>query len=130
MPNNIKDSLDKLKTTDIYTMILFALYKMTDIPEYSTLSELVYVLDKDSFFNFLECFGGTTIRVPTKKEFKIVLNALLLYQYVNIEERDMSDALKDIDVREFQLKDVKDTYVKLCSILSSYDFNRSQYVQR
>ena len=48
MKSNIQASLDNLNMVDIYSMMLFALYKLNNVPEYSTLSELVYILDKDS----------------------------------------------------------------------------------
>lgn len=124
MVNNIKASLDELKVTDVYSLIMFALYKMSDIPEYSALSELVYVLDKDSLFNFLECFGGTTIRVPTVKELKIVINALLLYQFVNLEGKEMEQAIQDIDMQDFRLRDVLSVYNEVCSVLKNYNFKR------
>ena len=123
--NNIKSSLDDLKVTDIYSLILFALYKMSNIPEYSTLSELVYLLDRESLFNFLECFGGTTLRVPTVKELKVVVNALLLYQFVQIEGTPLDQALKQIEMKDFQLKDVLRVYNSVCSILEEYDFKRN-----
>lgn len=125
MANNIKSSLDELKVTDVYSLILFALYKMRDIPEYATLSELVYTMDKDSLFNFLECFGGTTIRVPTVKELKVVVNALLLYELVNMEGIMMEEALKQITMKDFQIKDVLSVYSEISKILENYDFKRN-----
>lgn len=124
MTNNIKTNLDELKVTDVYSLIMFALYKMSNIPEYSALSELVYVLDKDSLFNFLECFGGATIRVPTIKELKIVINALLLYQFVNLEGKEMEQAIQDIDMHEFKLRDILSVYNDVCNILKNYTFKR------
>jgi hypothetical protein len=105
-------------------MILFALFKMSDIPEYATLSELVYILDKDSLLNFLECFGGLTIKVPTIKELKQIINTLLLYQLVQIEKIPMKEALEQLSLKEFQNKDILDSYGKICGILESYNFKR------
>ena len=56
MKNNIKTKLEELKATDIYSMMLFALYKIKDIPEYSTLSGLVYILNKESTRGGCICF--------------------------------------------------------------------------
>ena len=72
-----KDEIKSLKTADIESLILFALYKMRDIPEYSTLCELAYTLDRKSFFKFLDYFGGMTLKVPASDEFLTVVNALL-----------------------------------------------------
>ena len=84
MNNNItiREQLDSLKVTDIYSLILFTLYKLKDIPEYSTLSELAYILDKKSLLNFFEYFGGTTITIPTLKDFKLVIISSYIIFYV------------------------------------------------
>ena len=125
MRNNIKKSLDELKTTDVYSMVLFALYQLGNDTQYSTLSELVYILDKKSLFNFLECYGGMTIKVPTVKELKIIVNALLLYELVQLEGISIEEAYQQIDAEEFHFKDIKDVYLKVCSILEKYDFKRN-----
>lgn len=88
MKKETKEKLDSLQSTDVYSLILFAIFKMKDIPEYSTLSELAYILDKESLFNFLEYYGGTTIKVPTLDEFNQIIRALILYQAVNLEGLD------------------------------------------
>ena len=36
----IKEELNNLKTTDLFSLLLFVLYKIRDIEEYSTISEL------------------------------------------------------------------------------------------
>ena len=42
---NNKNNLNNLKETDVWSFILFALFKMREIPEYTSLSELIYILD-------------------------------------------------------------------------------------
>ena len=121
---SIKTNVEKLNTTDIYSLMLFALFKMRDIKEYSTLSELVYILDRKNLNNFLECFGGMTITVPTKGELQILINSLLLYQLVDIENNDYQESLKSLDIKNFAKKDIEVVYTKLKSILEQYDFNR------
>lgn len=123
-----KQDLNILRVNDIYSLMLFAIYKMKDIPEYSTLSELSYVLKKDSLLNFFEYFGGTTIKVPTMGEFKIVLKALLLYQYVKLENIEFNKAVKMIDLEDSKLKDVKKCFCLIGDILDKYDFKRDWYV--
>lgn len=124
MKSNIKPKLDELKSTDIYSMILFALYKLKEIPEYSTLSELVYILNKESLMNLLNYFGGLTITIPTQNELKIVVNALLLYQFIQLENKEINEAIKLLDIDESLIKEVKLTYFKLSEILDKYDFRR------
>lgn len=121
---SVKTNVEKLNTTDIYSLMLFALFKMRDIKEYSTLSELVYTVDRKSLFNLLETFGGMTITLPTKGELQILINALLLYQLVDIENQDYNESLDSLDVKNFAKKDIETIYFKLREILESYDFTR------
>lgn len=125
MRKEVKAKLNELKVTDVYSIILFALYKLKDSEEYSTLSELAYILDKKSLFNLCEQFGGMTITIPTIKEFKVVVNSLLLYQYVNIENIPFNQAIQLLEKEEFLIKDIKDCYYKLVGILDKYEFKRN-----
>ena len=126
MKRDTKEKLNSMNITDVYSLILFALYKLKELPEYSSLSELAYVLDGKHLFNFLEYFGGTTIKIPTLAEFKIVIEALLLYQYVNIEKIEYNQALKLLDVTEdITLKEIKLCYNKMVDLLNDYEFNRN-----
>ena len=126
MSNSIKTNIEQLSENDIYSLILFSLYKIREIPEYSTLSELVYILDRKSLYNFLECFGGMTIKVPTVNELKVIINALLLYQLVDIENKDYQTSLKSISDEMISKKELEICYIKLKSILENYTFARSK----
>ena len=44
----IKEELAKLKDIDVYSLMLFAMFKLGDIPQYACLSEVMYILDKGS----------------------------------------------------------------------------------
>lgn len=123
MRKETRQKLDSLEMTDVYSLMLFAIYKMKDIPEYSTLSELAYVLDKESLFNFLEYYGGTTVRVPTLEEFNQIIRGLLLYQAVNLEGVEFNKAFKNLE-DEYQNNTTKETYFKLAGLLDKYDFRR------
>ena len=46
---SFKENIDNLKQQDIYSFLLFVLYRLTGVNEYSSLSELAYVLDKKNF---------------------------------------------------------------------------------
>ena len=50
---NIDKALEELNKEDIYSLILFVLYKLKNVSEYSILSELVYILDNGSFSRFI-----------------------------------------------------------------------------
>ena len=118
----IKPDLKSLKEVDVYSLVLFALFQLREIPEYSTLSELAYVIrDKESFYNLLDYFGGVTIRIPTKKELQLVTNALLIYQCVKVEKDSFSTAVNKVgSIDNPQLKEIKGIYGKLCEILDKY----------
>lgn len=118
----IKEELQKLKTTDLFSLLLFVLYKIRDIDEYSTISELAYVLDKENLLNLCEYFGGLTIKVPTIDELESIINSLLLYQYINIDGYSYNDAVKKIGFESHQLRKIKKDYNKIVDILNDYSF--------
>ena len=117
-----KQELDNLKTKDIFSLMLFALYKLKDIPEYSSLSELAYILDKNSFLKLCEYFGGLTITIPTIEELECILYSLVLYQYVDIEKIEYDEAVKLLGRKKCDLRKVKSDYLRMKNILDSYDF--------
>ena len=119
----IVESLNALNKTDVYSLMLFTLYKLKDTPEYSTLSELCYVLEGDNLTKFLSYFGGMTIKVPTLRDMRLLLQGLLLYQYVNIEEGDYTEALKAL-VDEFSEEEIQSIYEKIVEVTKNYDFRR------
>lgn len=117
--NNILDALNNLDKSDTYSLLLFILYKLKDDKEYSTLSELSYILDHDSLINLLDYYGGMTIHIPTKAEFRVVIETLLLYQKVNEDNLEYSQALKDTPAN--YKKDVEDMYMKVIEMLENYN---------
>lgn len=119
----IVDALESLNKTDIYSLMLFTIYQLKDDPKYSTLSELCYVLDGDSLTKFLSFYGGLTITIPTLKDMRLILQALTLYQFVNVEEGSFDDGLKAIS-DEFPKEEVKNVYTRLLEILDRYEFKR------
>ena len=48
--------------------------------------------------------------------------SLLLYQYVNIEKKDYTEALELIGHESKDLRRVKKFYTKLCEVLEKYEF--------
>lgn len=122
LTSKLTADLNNLTTSELYSLILFALYKLKDSKEYSTLSELVYVLDKDSLLKFLEYFGGITLTVPTLQEFKTMLHALLVYQAVTFEHADLEVALTSLDLNTIDVNNVKKVYFKLIELLRDYSF--------
>ena len=122
----VKEELANLKKADIYSLILFALFRLRDIPEYSTLSQLSFVLDHDSLLKLCEYFGGLTIKIPTIEELESIVYSLVLYQYVNIEHMEYNEAIKLIGSESSELRKIKSDYWKLCKILDNYNFNNEE----
>lgn len=118
----IKEEVLKLKEMDVYSLMLFALYKIKDIPEYSSISELAYVLDKDNLLKLCEYFGGLTIRIPTIEDLETMLYSLLLYEMVNIKGMEYDKAIEVIGHKSSDLRKVKSDYNNICKILSNYNF--------
>ena len=119
---SIKNTLENLKQQDIYSLLLFAVYKLMGTNEYSSLSELVYVVDKPNLLNLCEYFGGQTIKIPTIDQLEELVYALLLYQYVHIDKMDYEEAIKLIGHESKELRGVKKNYRKLCEVLDKYSF--------
>lgn len=106
--------------------MLFVLFKIKDVPEYSTLSELAYILDKENLLKLFEYFGGLTIKIPTIDELEGIIYAMVLYQYVNIDGMDYDAAVKLIGHSSDELRKVKSNYNKICEVLEKFDFSKGQ----
>lgn len=119
-----KKSLNNLKDTDVYSLSMFVLYKLIDIPEYSITGELPYVLDKKNLMDFCTYFGGRTIKVPTIQELHSIMYLLLLYQYTKIEGKSYDEAINLIGYKSSELRSVKTAYNKICEVLDKYNFGR------
>lgn len=117
----IRQQLNKLKEKDIYSLLLFTLFNLKNVEEYSTLSELIYVLNKEDFLNFCRVFGGTTITVPTVDELIYLLDALILYGEVNIKGNNLEETIKENQI-DFN-KEVKESYAKVCEVMGKYEFS-------
>lgn len=119
----IKEELQKLHEPDIWSLLLFVLFKIKDVPEYSGISELAYILDRKNLLKLCEYFGGTTITIPTIEELEILVYGLLLYQYINIEGIPEEDALVMISREGLSQKVVKSSYLKIKETLQNYDLS-------
>lgn len=126
MRTSIKKYLNNLHLSDIYSLILFIMYKIQDIPEYAILSELSYLLDGANLTRLLTYFAGRTITIPTEEEFTNMSNALLLYQYVNIEGKSLTEALTSIKATPKQKERITDIYLKVIPIMNNYNIDRGQ----
>ena len=131
MKNTIKKNLNSLHLSDIYSLMLFVLFKVQDIPEYAVASELCYLLDGANMTRLLTYFAGKTITFPTEAEMTIVTNALLMYQYINIDGDTFTAAQNKLENLTKKEKDkVTDLYVQLLPIMKQYNIDRSQIQKR
>jgi hypothetical protein len=127
MKNNIKKNLNALHLSDIYSLMLFILFKVQEIPEYAVTSELCYLLDGANMTRLLTYFAGRTVTFPTESEMKTVTNALLMYQYINIDGDTFTAAQNKLANLTKKEKDkVTELYVQLIPIMKKYNIDRSQ----
>ncbi len=127
MRTNIKKNLNNLHLSDIYSLMLFILFKIQDIPEYAVTSELCYLLDGANMTRLLTYFAGKTVTFPTEAEMATVTNALLMYQYINIDGETFTAAQNKLENLTKKEKDkVTELYVQLLPIMKQYNIDRSQ----
>ena len=125
MKNNV---LNKFNKEDTYSLSLFSLYKLIEDPEYSTLSELPYVLDETNLINLCTYFGGTTIKIPTLDEIYSLMNILLLYDYINFQKLSFEEAFSRINWGHKNTASIRKVYNKLSKVLDKYEFKFSHDV--
>ena len=125
--NNIKKNLNNLHLSDIYSLMLFILFKVQDIPEYALTSKLCYLLDGANMTRLLTYFAGQTVTFPTESEMTVVTNALLLYQYINVDGETFTAAQNKLDKLTKKEKEaVTELYVQLLPIMKQYNIDRGQ----
>lgn len=127
MKNGIKANLNSLHLSDIYTLMLFAMYKIKEIPDYAVLSELCYLLDGSNLTRLLTYFAGRTVKFPSTEDFTVMSNALLLYQYINIDGESLANAQTKLNIESKKTRDkVTKLYLQLLPIMKEYNIDRSQ----
>lgn len=127
MKTSIRKNLDNLHLSDIYSLMLFIMYKVQEIPEYAVVSELCYLLDGSNMTRLLTYFAGKTVKFPSERDMTIVTNALLMYQYINIEGKTVTEAQSSLNnLTPKQKEDVLELYLKIIPIVKNYNIDRSQ----
>lgn len=126
--SNILKALEELDKQDIYSLILFTLYRLKDVSEYSVLSELVYILDEKSFSRFLSYFEGQTIKIPRIQDLRNIINALLFYERKSNTDLTDDEILADLNVSEKEKDTLYETINLISEIIKEYDFKRSKDV--
>lgn len=119
--------MNSLQLSDVYSLMLFVLYKLQDVPEYAVLSELCYLLDGANMTRLLTYFAGKTIQIPTAEEFSKVASAMLLYQYINIDGLSLVEAQAKLGKQNAKQRDeTVDLYLKLLPIMKQYKIDKGQ----
>jgi hypothetical protein len=107
--------------------MLFILFKIQEIPEYAVTSELCYLLDGANMTRLLTYFAGRTVKFPTESEMSTVTNALLMYQYINIDGDTFVTAQNKLgDLTKKEKDQITDLYVQILPIMKQYNIDRSQ----
>lgn len=122
--SNIIKALEELDKKDIYSLILFILYRLKEIPEYSTLSELVYILDNENFIRLINYYGGKTIRIPKVDELSTILNALLVYEREQNTDLPLSEIFNDIGISKKEIPEILKILQLIPQLMDNYDFKR------
>jgi hypothetical protein len=107
--------------------MLFILFKIQEIPEYAVTSELCYLLDGANMTRLLTYFAGRTVKFPTETEMAVVTNALLMYQYINLDGDTFVAAQSKLgDLSKKEKDQITDLYVQLLPIMKQYNIDRDQ----
>jgi hypothetical protein len=128
MKSSVKKDINNLHLSDIYSLMLFVLFKVQEIPEYAVTSELCYLLDGANMTRLLTYFAGRTVKFPTEADLAIMTNALLLYQYINIDGDTFVSAQNKLGdkLTKKEMDKVTELYVQLLPIMKQYNIDRSQ----
>jgi hypothetical protein len=119
--------LSKFKEPDVYAILCGYLYEFKEIPEYSVLSELTYLMDSKSFINLIKYFGGQTIRIPTREEFQAAVKVLLLLQYFEIEKKPWRESLQLAGFQTSEGRSAQKKLDKLKDTLKNYNYSNRNY---
>lgn len=124
----IKEELKKLNKIDIWSLMLFVLFNFQKIPEYSSISELAYILDEKNMLRLCEYFGGQTIKIPTIDELETTLYAMLMYQYIDVEKMSEADALTLMNIDPDIIKSIKSIYKNIKTVLNRYSVTSREHL--
>jgi hypothetical protein len=127
MNDNINKVLSKFKESDVYALICGYLYEFKEIPEYSIISELAYLLSAESFVNLITYFEGQTFKIPTKAEFQNAIRTLLLLQYFEIEGKPWKDSLVEAGFDTSDGRAAQIQLNKLKATLDKYRYGNRNY---
>jgi hypothetical protein len=85
------------------------------------------LLDGANMTRLLTYFAGRTVKFPTESDLAVVTNALLMYQYINLDGDTFVSAQNKLGkLTKKEMDKVTDLYVQLLPIMKQYNIDRSQ----
>lgn len=120
-------NLDNLKREDVFSVSSALLYSLKDIPQYSIVSELFYILDYENFLKLIKYYGGETVRIPSSEEIYSTMKILLLYQYREVEKLAWEDCLKKAEIPQEESKKYSTSLRHFKSLLKSHEIGKRKY---
>lgn len=123
----VSDLLNKFSKPDVYSVLCSYLYEFKEVPEYSTLCELAYLLDSKSFTKLITHFEGQTIEIPTREEFFTCARVLLLFQYYEIEKKPWKESLLEAGFQSSEGKTAHNQLEKLKDAVTKYNYGNRLY---
>lgn len=119
---SIKTELNNLKNMDIYSLLLFTLYQCRKSDEYSSLSELAYILDEKNLLSLCEYFGGTTITIPRIEDLELMLCGLSVFKSIHIDKKTIENSLTPYKDYKFSIDEIKASYIQIAEVMENYCF--------
>jgi len=102
--SNLRHLFNKIsETSDLYFVSLMILYLLRESEEYSLLSELTFILDKNSFLNLLKYYEGEEIKIPDRDDLTEVIMLILFYYYYDIKGLEWKDVFDKLEI-EYSLE--------------------------
>lgn len=123
----VSDLLNKFSKPDVYSVLCSYLYEFKEVPEYSTLCELAYLLNSESFTKLIKHFEGQTIKIPTREEFLTCARVLLLFQYYEIEKKPWKESLLEAGFQSSEGKTAHNQLEKLKDAVTKYNYGNRLY---
>ena len=117
MTNKIlNNNISTISEEDFIDNILYLIYKVSDDPKYSVISELIYILGKDSLFKLCSILGGCEIKIPTLLELRLFTGALYIYYATKYDGLSFDTAFNNLNLPQNLKKDIVALYKEISTI--------------
>ena len=127
MAQNPNELFSELSDAETYAALCDFLYEVRGIPQYAYLSELCYLLDKESFMNLVYYYSGTQFVVPTTKEIAEAVQIMKLYNSYEIEKRPWKESVQAAGFDSSSGKRAKNWLNRLVETFKKYNIGNRRY---